>query len=193
MHRYAMLILFVVSSMCTGHALALPFSFTEDFRDGSVDDPRLSVTPSPTLVTGSGSAGGLLWAPGNMTDVLSFSFNLAPGEAVESVEITFTDFTDPAPGSFTDFQAEAYNSLMPSPLDAFEDTEPPVVTETKTLDAPLLVGVPLPGALQDPIDRVEIRALEAYIHEMTVFYVPEPTSLGLLATGSLLLVRRRRA
>lgn len=170
-------------------AQATLMSFTEDFRDGAVNDARLNVSPSPTFQSGQ----GILWAPGSLTPTLNFTFTLPAGQEVESVEITFTDFTNPAGGGGgTDFIADAFNSGIVSPLDSFQDTEPPVVTESKTLQAPLLVGVPLPAALQDPIDRVEIRAFEAFIHDVTVNFIPEPASAALLGLGGLALIRRRR-
>lgn len=167
---------------------AAVMSFTEDFRDGAVNDARLNVSPSPTFQSGQ----GILWAPGSLTPTLNFTFTLPTGQEVESVEITFTDQTNPAPGGGTDFIADAFNSGIVSPLVSFQDTEPPVVTESKTLQAPLLVGVPLPAALQDPIDRVEIRAFEAFIHDVTVNFIPEPASAALLGLSGMALIHRRR-
>ena len=123
----------IVATTLVAGALAAPaeatlMSFTEDFRDGAVNDARLNVSPS--LVFQSGQR--ILWAPASLTPTLNFTFTLPTGQEVESVEITFTDFTDPAGGSGgTDFIADAFNSGIVSPLDTFQDTEPPVVVEQR--------------------------------------------------------------
>lgn len=169
----------VVSALSfTAHAA--PVMFTEDFTDGFLDDSRLVLAPSPTILAGPGQ--GILWAPGNLTDVLFFSFNLTAGATVESVEFTFTDQTS-AP--VLDFVVDA---ISPGNLviDSFEDTDPIVgapLTETRSVFR----------IAAAPIDSIELRAFETILHSVTVTYVPEPGSFALLTIGGAVIASRTRS
>jgi len=146
---------------------------TEDLTDGTVDSPLLSLSIAP-------GPDGVFLAPGT----LDITFSLPPGRTVTDVAVTFTDFVNPFPGPDNDFSAEAFSSG--TLIDSFIDSEPPVITETKTLSAG--------GPLAAPIDLVTISGGETRIQSLEVTTVPEANSfalLGILAAGAGFCWRRQ--
>ena len=146
----------------------------EDF-DGAGFNPELTFDFSSDF-TGEGDTSdhmdGVLWLYSDLADV---SVNtLAPGEWIESVEVTWTDFCGTG---CTNLEIFGLNNSL-----AIGNTD---IAGSETV---LLTSVDIGESIQ----HFTISSFEGRIEEVVVTVVPTPGPLALVGVGALAMIRRKR-
>lgn len=148
----------------------------EDF-DGADFNPELNFDfGTDTDFTGGGDThdhiDGVLWMYADLATVTVNS--LLPGEWIESVEVTWTDFCGVGCTALELF-GDSDNALFDNNLVGSQETVLGTVDD-----------------LGEPITHFTLSSFEGRFEMVTVNIVPNASSMALFGVGGLLIARRRR-